>query len=152
MIQKKWALILGGSGSFGLASAKQLVLNNYNLILIYRERKKNLINLSSEIQLLKEQCEVIEFNINANEHENQNIIIEKLNNYPEIKRNIHFFLHAIADGNLKPIINKNLVQSLTSDDFNYTIQSMGLSMYEWTKILFINDFFFSRVIHSRFNK
>lgn len=141
MIQKKWAIILGGSGGFGLASAKQLVLHNYNLILIYRERKKNLINLSPEIELLKEQSEVIEFNINANDVENQNFIINKLNNYPEIKRNIHFFLHAIADGNLKPILHKNIEQSLTSDDLTHTIQSMGLSMYEWTKILFINDFF-----------
>lgn len=138
-----WAFILGGTGSFGLATAKLLASKGFNLILVYRERKGNLQNLSSELELLSQQCDLIQFNLNANESENQNIIIETLLKYPELKNKISFLLHAIADGNLRPLFanNDETIQELNIEDFHHTIKSMGTSLYLWTQLLFKNDFF-----------
>jgi enoyl-[acyl-carrier protein] reductase I len=135
---KKWAVILGGTGSFGLSSAKLLASKGYNLILIYRERKNKLAALNSDLELLKEQCNLIEFNLNANE--NQNLIIETLLKRPELQNSISFILHAIADGNLKPMFKQSENQDLTlnSQDFSHTIESMGTSLYNWTKLLLDN--------------
>lgn len=140
MINKNrlWAIILGGTGSFGFAAAKLLASRGYNLILVYRERKANLLNLNSELELLNQNCDLITFNLNANEPENQNLIIDALLKRPELKNKISFLLHAIADGNLKPLFAN---ESLSMEDFNHTIQSMGTSMYLWTRLLHKNDFF-----------
>lgn len=135
---KNWAVILGGSGSFGLASAKLLATRGFNLILVYRERRGNLQNLNHEFELLKKKCDLITFNLNANEPINQNLIIDELLKRPELKNRVSFLLHAIADGNLKPLFSN---QSLTMDDFNHTIQSMGTSLYLWTRLLHFNGFF-----------
>lgn len=134
-----WALILGGTGSFGLSSAKQLASKGYNLILIYRERKSNLANLNIELETLKTQCSLIEFNLNAND--NEGLIIETLLQKPELKNKISFILHAIADGNLKPMFNQseNQKPSLNTEDFTHTIESMGTSLFHWTKLLLENN-------------
>lgn len=133
-----WAIILGGTGSFGFATAKQLASRGFNLIFVYRERKANLLKLNSEFEFLNQNCDLITFNLNANEPKNQNLIIDALLKRPELKNKISFLLHAIADGNLKPLFAN---ESLTMEDFNHTIQSMGTSMYLWTRLLHDNDFF-----------
>ncbi len=134
-----WAVILGGTGSFGLCSAKILSSKGFNLILIYRERKSNLATLNLELELLKKQCNLIEFNLNANE--NQNLIIETLLKKTELQNKISFVLHAIADGNLKPMFKQSENQNLTLNiqDFSHTIESMGTSLYSWTKLLLDNN-------------
>lgn len=140
---KYWALILGGTGSFGLSSAKELASKGFNIILIYRERKVNLDALKSDLDLLKKQTEIIEFNLNANEQENQEKIIESLLKKPELKNKITFFLNAIADGNINPMFNtdKSQTSNLNLQDFQHTINSMGTSLYVWTKLLFENNLF-----------
>ncbi len=139
-----WAVILGGTGSFGLCSAKHLASNGFNLILIYRERKSNLVSLSIELELLKKQCNLIEFNLNANK--NQDVIIETLLKKPELQNKISFVLNAIADGNLKPIFSQTNNQdlALSSQDFSHTIDSMGISLYKWTKLLLENNLLSSK--------
>lgn len=37
--QNEWALILGGSSGFGLASAKQLAARGMNIFIVHRDRR-----------------------------------------------------------------------------------------------------------------
>jgi len=143
---EQWAIILGGTGCFGLATAKQLAKKGFNLILIYRERKVNLEIIKPELSLLKELVQVIEFNQNANLTENQNLIIESLKTNYNLYNKISFLMHAIADGNLNSmfITSVNQETSLNSQDFSHTIDSMGTSLFQWTKLLFENNLFSSK--------
>jgi enoyl-[acyl-carrier protein] reductase I len=140
---EQWAIILGGTGSFGLSTAKQLAKKGFNLILIFRERKINLEALKPELDSLKEQVQVIEFNLNANLSENQNFIIESLHNEHKLSNKITFLLHAIADGNLNSMFKTTPTQgfSLSLQDFSHTIDAMGTSLFQWTKLLFDNNLF-----------
>lgn len=138
-----WAFILGGTGSFGLATAKLLASKGFNLILVYRERKNRLISLEPEFEKLRTQCDLIQFNLNANETENQKSILEELLRQPKLQGKISFLLHAIADGNLRPLFatNNESIHPLSSEDFQYTINAMGTGMYQWTRLLYDNGFF-----------
>lgn len=138
---EKWALILGGTGCFGLATARLLANMDFNLVLIYRERKSNLTEVRSDLDIIKSKTQVIEFNLNANILENQQKIIQTLIEEYNLKNKISFLLHAIADGNLNPMFKLNQNRELTNQDFIHTIESMGISLYNWTKLLFENNMF-----------
>jgi enoyl-[acyl-carrier protein] reductase III len=138
---EKWAIILGGTGCIGLSTAKNLSNKDFNLILIYRERKACLKTYDSEINLIKSKVKLIEFNVNANIAENQNKIIETLIEDYNLKNKISFLLNAIADGNLNPMFKTNQNISLSQQDISHTIESMGTSLYLWTKLLFENNLF-----------
>jgi enoyl-[acyl-carrier protein] reductase III len=138
-----WALILGGTGGFGFASAKILASRGYNLVLVYRERKSQLSGFEPEVAKLRSLCNLITFNVNANDMENQNAITNSLLKQYKLKGKISFLLHAIADGNLRPLFStkKFSVESLYADDFQHTVQTMGISLFLWTKLLYNNGLF-----------
>jgi enoyl-[acyl-carrier protein] reductase I len=98
----KWAFILGGSGAFGLASAKALAKEGFNLILVFRERRSGMTQKEGSFRELESMCKVIRFNLNANEAENQEKILGELCEHADVAGNIRFVLHALADGNLHP--------------------------------------------------
>jgi enoyl-[acyl-carrier protein] reductase III len=141
--EKNWALILGGTGGFGLATAKILAVKGFNLILIYRERKSNLHNFEHEFKNLETACEVVHYNLNANESENQSLIIEELKQRVEIKGKVVFMLHALADGNLRPLFPKDNPDDtfLNAEDFQHTIQAMGTSLLHWSRLLYNHNIF-----------
>jgi enoyl-[acyl-carrier protein] reductase I len=136
--KEKWAIILGGTGSFGLATAKQLVKDNFNLVLVYRERKTSLSQLEDDLLNLRNCTKTIEYNLNANLTDNKETIIKSLIEDNKLKGKISFVLHAIADGNLNSMFNSESQNSLKYEDFLHTIETMGLSLYDWTKRLFEN--------------
>lgn len=141
--EKNWALILGGTGGFGLATAKILASKSFNLILVYRERKSNLQNFEAEFKNLETACEVVHYNLNANENQNQNLIIEQLKQRVDIKGKISLMLHAIADGNLRPLFPKEKPDDvfLNTEDFQHTIQAMGTSLLHWSRLLYTHNIF-----------
>jgi enoyl-[acyl-carrier protein] reductase III len=49
-------------------------------------------------------------------------------------------LHSIAKGNLKPMIADESA-ALQNDDFHLTLESMAISLYDWTKLLFEKKLF-----------
>jgi enoyl-[acyl-carrier protein] reductase III len=141
----RWAFILGGSSGFGLAAAKILGSKGYNLFIIHRDRKGNMpsIEVSFE-EIRKNNVQLVSMNINANDSQNHPGIIERLKSTLGNEEKIRVFLHSIADGNVKPIVNTsaNSTESfLTEDDFLHTIHAMGISFPVWSKLLFENGLF-----------
>ncbi|PLX06999.1 MAG: short-chain dehydrogenase [Marinilabiliales bacterium] len=143
--KRKYALILGATGSFGLASAKILSKKGFDLILVYRELKSSLEIIKPEINKLKEKSDVLEFNLNIIDEDNQMRVIEELKKSSKIRNNISFLLHSIADGNLNTMFasEDNPDRKLYLQDFQHTIDSMGTSLYKWTDLLLQNDLFSS---------
>jgi enoyl-[acyl-carrier protein] reductase III len=141
-----WVLILGGSSGFGLATARTFAAKGYNLFVIHRDRKGNLPTIEKAFDQIREnKARLVSLNINANDLENQPVIIEKLKEVLGPDGRIRVFLHSIADGNVKPIINTTQAQTegktLSQEDFNHTINAMGISFQVWSKILFESGLF-----------
>jgi enoyl-[acyl-carrier protein] reductase III len=141
-----WALILGGSSGFGLATAQLMAGKGYNLFIIHRDRKVHMSPVDEAFeQIRKEGIELVGMNINANDNQNHSEIIGKLKEALGEKGKIRLFLHSIADGNVKPIINTTETEPprrfLGEDDFIHTIHAMGISFPVWSKLLFENGLF-----------
>ncbi len=96
-----WALILGGSSGFGLASAAKLASHGMNLIIFHRDRRGAMGRIKEDFAALRnEGIEVLTFNADALSSEVRD---EKLNEIAEHLGDdrIHLLLHSIAFGNLK---------------------------------------------------
>lgn len=97
-----WALILGGSSGFGLASATKLAAHGMNVVIIHRDRRGAMARIERDFAAIREHgVEVLTFNADALDAQVRD---EKLDRMAEVLGNdgrIHLVLHSIAFGNLK---------------------------------------------------
>lgn len=152
----KWGLILGGSSGIGLACAKKLLSHGMNLFLVHRSFRKVEQSL---IQELTNHAQIADadkpFETDQKNHLPKVYPInadathagKRSQSIQTIKRvlsqhdsRLYLFLHAIAKGNLKPMIGKH---SLTEDDYSQTINSMGVSLALWAKEIHASHLFSS---------
>ena len=136
-----WALILGGSAGLGLASAKKLAAHGFNIIIIHRNSRQDAAMLDEEFNKIKATgAALLTFNKDAMSPEKRQAMIidikEKLGSAGKIK----LLLHSIAKGNLKPMVDDEK-PSLQNDDFHLTLESMAISLYDWTKLIFLEKLF-----------
>ncbi len=142
-----WAFILGGSSGFGLAAAEIFAAKGYNLFVVHRDRKGNMSSIETAFEQIKKKknIQLVSMNINANDCENRTEIVGKLEATLGKVEKVRVFLHSIADGNIKPLINTNPDQApgeyLCEEDFHHTISSMGTSFLVWSRLLFENGLF-----------
>jgi enoyl-[acyl-carrier protein] reductase III len=136
-----WAVILGGSGGLGLATAKKLALHGCNIIIVHRNRKADDTAIQTEFEKIKESgVEFVSFNEDAIAEEKINKIITGIRNKLGENGKIRVLIHSIAKGNLKPLVSKE-EKGLQNDDFLLTIEAMAVSLHTWTKTLFENQLF-----------
>lgn len=101
-----WALILGGSGAFGLAAARKLAASGYHLILIHKDRKSVLQKKEPVFQEIRDQFKVQlhSFNQDAVASESITELISSIRRILEEQGgSVQVLIHAIARGNLKPL-------------------------------------------------
>ncbi len=143
---KKWALILGGSSGMGLASAKKLAAEGFNLCLLYRARKADQDRLELAFENLRTLgSELLAFNSDALRDTVRTEVFRELK-ARGIK--ISLLLHSVARGNLKlmaAIKNEDMLpvglqtafhqqtDYLREDDFLLTTQAMAISYYSWAR-------------------
>lgn len=134
-----WSVVLGGSSGIGLECVKELAKINFNLFIVHRDGRIATKSFLEEIEKIKAlyNIETILINTNANTPEGQNIIKEELLKLPQAS--IKVFVHSIADGHIKPLFSSD--NNITEEDFIYTLNSMGVSFYTWSKFLFDNKLF-----------
>ena len=97
----RWALILGGSSGFGLASASKLASEGMNVIIFHRDRRGAMARIEESFAALRnEGVEVLSFNADALSPE---VREEKLDEIADRlgEGRIQLLLHSIAFGNLK---------------------------------------------------
>ena len=133
--KKEWALILGGSSGLGLATAKKLAKHGMNICIVHRNSRSQLDQIEKDFKgIKKESVAFISYNIDASQVEKRTELIGNLKkglNGGKIK----ILVHSIAKGNLKPMIS-DTTPILQTDDFQLTIQAMGISLYDWVKAVF----------------
>ncbi len=131
-LKGKWALILGGSSGFGLATAKRCVEVGMNVAIVHRDRKGAMEKINQEFDIVRGYgTKVLTFNCDALDRKEIEIVVHSL-----IKNGVtvHLLLHSIAFGNLKGIVPGDEAY-LEDEDFARTIYSMGTSMLTWTQTL-----------------
>lgn len=135
----QWAVILGGSSGFGLATAQKLATHGMNIAVLYREMRsaeKELKERLAEIANTN-QITIAPFNINALDVAGRDQFIEQIDGLIT-KGSVKLLLHSIARGNLKPLTGDNV---LTTQDIEHTSYAMSNSLLDWTRLLIDNGLF-----------
>ena len=133
--QEKWALILGGSSGLGLATAKKLANHGMNICIVHRNPRSQQAQIEEEFkQIAATGVDFASYNTDGLNSEKRTALIQDLREELEGGK-IKVFVHSVAKGNLKAMVSEG-TPSLQSDDFQLTIQAMGISLYDWVKALF----------------
>lgn len=136
-----WALIIGGSTGFGLASAIKLARHGLNICVLHRNSRSQMAEIHSNFSEIKnEDIAFKSFNIDALKAEKRVEFINELKTLLGTHGRVKTLVHSIAKGNLKPMVDDSTC-GLHSDDFELTINAMAISLYDWTKAIFENDLF-----------
>lgn len=134
--EHQWAVILGGSSGLGLASACKLAEHGMNLFIVHRDRRQDTPAFIQQVEKLQKLgVQVITHNTDALATEKRKSLIDDLTHHLGEQGKIRLLLHSIAKGNLKPMLATD-GNPLSQDDFQITIQSMAISLYEWFKDLY----------------
>ena len=135
-----WALILGGSRGLGLASAKKLAKHGMNICIVHRDRKSDMQEIEKHFSEIR-NCKVafLSFNRDLLRPEHKRDILNELKIILGETGKVKCLLHSVAKGNLKPMVEEES-SGLSLLDFEITIQAMALSLYDWFKTLFEEQF------------
>ncbi len=97
-----WALILGGSSGFGLATAKKLSRHGMNICIAHRDRKGAMKRIEPEFQEIRDTgVQVLTYNINALDPGDVQESLDSLKTGMGGNGRVRMLLHSIAYGNLK---------------------------------------------------
>ncbi len=134
-----WALILGGSSGFGLASAHRLAAAGMHLCIVHRDRRGSMAAVEREFEALREQdVSVLTLNIDGLSEEGRARALEELTihmwqQHPQAR--LRLLLHSIAFGNLKtlrPAAGYSEIL-LEDEDISQTVYAMGTSLVSWVR-------------------
>lgn len=100
----EWALILGGSSGFGLATAHKLAEHGLNLCIVHRDRRGAMRRIDPEFEQIRERgVSLVTFNKDALDSDVRAEILEALGETLGAEGRVRVVLHSIAFGNLKLI-------------------------------------------------
>jgi NAD(P)-dependent dehydrogenase (short-subunit alcohol dehydrogenase family) len=97
-----WALILGGSSGFGLASAKKLAGCGMSVAVVHRDRKGALAPIEKEFAEIRAAgTDLLTLNVDALTGEGRGSVLTALAQRMAGQGRVRLLLHSIASGNLK---------------------------------------------------
>ncbi len=100
----EWALILGGSSGFGLATAHKLSENGLNICVVHRDRRGAMSRIEPEFDRIRDRgVSLVTFNKDALNVEVRSEILDGLAEALGAEGKVRVVLHSIAFGNLKLI-------------------------------------------------
>ncbi len=97
-----WALVLGGSSGFGLATAKKLAACGMSVAIVHRDRRGAMAAIEPEFAAIR-GCgtELLTFNTDALSTESRGVVLDALAKRMAGQGAVRVLLHSIASGNLK---------------------------------------------------
>jgi len=131
----KWALIIGGSSGFGLATAVKFAKEGFSIYIIHRDRRSKMPEVEKtfhEISLISPSFKSI--NVNAVTEEGMEKAINDISKVCG-EKSISTCMFSVADGNIRQLIGDLDQNSLWQNDLQHTIWSMGASFAIWVKKL-----------------
>jgi NAD(P)-dependent dehydrogenase (short-subunit alcohol dehydrogenase family) len=143
----QWALILGGSSGFGLATAKKLASCGMSLAIVHRDRLGAMQAIEPHFASIRAGgAELLTLNTDALSPEGRGKVLDALAARMTDKGRVRVLLHSIAFGNLKPLVRPDGGQTpdassadppplLEDEDFAHTVHAMGTSIVSWAQEL-----------------
>src|SRR5580692_104986 len=146
-----WAIILGGSSGFGLATVDKLARHGMNIATLYRETSVTERPLKEKLSGIAASAGVtIEaYNLNALDAGSRESFIRQFAADPARKHKVRLLLHSIARGNLKPLMSASSDpdpdpgQDLSIEDIRFTSYAMSTSLLDWVRSLHQEGLFYS---------
>ncbi|MBU0993466.1 MAG: SDR family oxidoreductase [Proteobacteria bacterium] len=123
-----WALIIGGSSGFGLATAHKLANHGMNICIVHRDRRASMRHIEPSFEVLRKTgVAVLTFNLDALSSEGRNQVLDTLSAKLSDNGKVRLVLHSLAFGNLKlmapfvrpdasEIIIKKMAETLNIDE------------------------------------
>lgn len=100
-----WAVILGGSSGFGLATAHKLAAHGMNLCVVHRDRRGAMPRIAPEFEKLKATgVQVLTANVDALDGEVRQKLLGELHAAMGAEGRVRVLLHSVAFGNLKLLV------------------------------------------------
>lgn len=100
--EREWALILGGSSGFGLATAHKLSRHGLNVCVVHRDRRGAMRRIEPEFDEIRARgVGFLSYNDDALDAEKQTRILDSLAEELGKDGKVRLLLHSIAFGNLK---------------------------------------------------
>ena len=131
-----WAVILGASSGIGAECANSLAQKGINIYGIYLRKKKSDIE-KIENNLKKYNVKTIYKKANASNEVSRKKIVQELSEIKNIR--IKFFIHSIAFGTLKKMIDKE--NQLMKKNIEMTLDVMCNNFIYWSQDLFEKSLF-----------
>ena len=101
---KHWALILGGSSGFGLATAQKLARHGMNVCVVHRDRRGAMVGIEQEFEKIRAtSVGFLAINGDALSAEGRKGALDALAERMGGEGRVRLLMHSIAYGNLKPI-------------------------------------------------
>jgi NAD(P)-dependent dehydrogenase (short-subunit alcohol dehydrogenase family) len=128
-----WALILGGSSGFGLATAKKLASCGMNIAVVHRDRRGAMRTIEPEFEAIRETgVGFISFNTDALSEEGRTKILDGLAEQMGDGR-VRMLMHSIAFGNLKLVAPINpAVNQAAANARARVAEQLGISVEKLT--------------------
>jgi NAD(P)-dependent dehydrogenase (short-subunit alcohol dehydrogenase family) len=106
-----WALILGGSSGFGLATAQKLAEHGMNLCVVHRDRRGAMRAIEPEFEKIRGLgVELRTWNADAVNTEKRSEILDEIQILLGDRGRVRVLLHSIAFGNLKLLVPEKRVE------------------------------------------
>jgi NAD(P)-dependent dehydrogenase (short-subunit alcohol dehydrogenase family) len=100
----EWALILGGSSGFGLATAHKLSRHGCNVCVVHRDRRGAMKRIEPEFEAMRARgISLLTYNADALDADKRDEILDGLSESLGAAGKVRVLLHSIAFGNLKLI-------------------------------------------------
>jgi NAD(P)-dependent dehydrogenase (short-subunit alcohol dehydrogenase family) len=101
----QWAVVLGGSSGFGLASARKLGAEGMSVCVVHRDRRGAMERVDREFDAIRAHGGgFFSLNLDALSPEGLSSVIDALKVELGSSGRVRVLLHSIAYGNLKPIV------------------------------------------------
>jgi len=100
--REHWALILGGSSGFGLATAKKLARSGMSVMCVHRDRKGAMGPIDAAFEEIRKTGVGFQsFNLDALSDEGRATVLDALAEKAKSGARVRLLMHSIAFGNLK---------------------------------------------------
>jgi NAD(P)-dependent dehydrogenase (short-subunit alcohol dehydrogenase family) len=101
-----WAVILGGSSGFGLATAKRLAAQGMSVCIVHRDRRAMMAKIEPEFEKIRAGgTKLVTKNVDALSAEKRDEVIDALAEEVGEGR-VRVLLHSVAFGNLKLLVSE----------------------------------------------
>ena len=105
--KRQWAVVLGGSSGFGLASAKKLGAEGMSVFVVHRDRRGAMDRIEREFDEIRAHGNgFVSLNLDALTPEGMAAVLDALASTLGADGRVRVLLHSIAFGNLKLLVHE----------------------------------------------